>query len=195
MQSSEHRFRELRNEGFVGNMLSSPQVRCRKLQYRWEFQLFLVRFSFLWVRCLETYFCCLLQQGKQSSLFRGCITICNDKTSHSAQMSVCFMWVLVCLWEQLNMEKRFNPFSMLLMYLQSWCSQNWYIRESLSFCFLWELKTFYYLKDSLPWGTLHAVAQQATIIKWLQATGRHFLSAFPFLCSLNFKAYLFSVLM
>lgn len=39
------------------------------------------------------------------------------------------------------------------------------------------------------------VAQQATIIEWLQATGRHFLSAFPFLCTLNFKPCLFSVLM
>lgn len=66
---------------------------------------------------------------------------------------------------------------------------------SLLFCFLWELRTLYYLKDLLPWGTLHAVAQQATIIKWLQATRRHFLSAFPFLCSLNFKAHLFSVLL
>lgn len=47
----------------------------------------------------------------------------------------------------------------------------------------------------LPSGTLHAVAQQATIIKWLQAAGRHLLAAFPILCSVNCKAYLFSVLL
>lgn len=162
-------FGEWRNKGGVKDFCHLRSI-AHSFSIDEEFQQFFVEFSLLWM--IPGNFCCVLQQRKQSQVKWLPLQRLNYDmewlNEYLFQGSSCL------LLEKLNMGKKFSLLSRVthLIAVTVFSERECQI-VSLLFCFLWELRS-YCFKDLLPWGTLHAVAQQATIIKWLQAKGRHY---------------------